>query len=88
MVMVNIDRALYEKISLLVKKTKVEHPTIKNFVEKAIRERVWGFELALECNTVGIEAEKFMKETERAFGLMAQGKAKPTKKKSSEQDEA
>lgn len=40
MATVNIDDELIEKVESLVQKDKIEYPSIKNFVNKAVKEKV------------------------------------------------
>lgn len=40
MVMVDINEEIYEDVKKAVKEFEVDYPTIKNFIDKAIREKV------------------------------------------------
>ena len=40
MTQVNIDDELYKQVSEFVQKDKIEYPTILNFVEKAVRDKL------------------------------------------------
>ena len=40
MVMVDVDEELYASIKKVIEKDRVEYPTLQNFVNKAIRDKV------------------------------------------------
>jgi len=40
MVMVDVDNELYESIKGVVEKNRVEYPTLQNFVNKAVRDKI------------------------------------------------
>lgn len=40
MVIVDIDEELYEKVKPIVEGKKIEYPTLKNFINKAVKEKV------------------------------------------------
>ncbi|GAG57578.1 unnamed protein product [marine sediment metagenome] len=40
MVMVDVDEELYASVKKVIEKDRVEYPTLQNFVNKAIRDKV------------------------------------------------
>ena len=45
MVMVDIEPGIYEKVKNIVEQKRIDYPTIKNFVDKALREKVFAIQL-------------------------------------------
>ncbi|MCD6495706.1 MAG: hypothetical protein J7K54_00365 [Candidatus Aenigmarchaeota archaeon] len=77
MVMVNVDDNLYSEIARIVKSHKIEFPTIKNFVERAIAKEITSIN---ERDARRKKTEKENQRVRKIFSLILQGKMDELKK--------